>query len=349
MKEEKITGWAKELKGYNMPNMKQFQPGQKLIVISVIGGFVIGLGAGYALWEYPEYLLLETVARIDSPAAPVEPLVADNAPEVQPSQFESLIVRANEATGSGNHAAAVDLLMLADLSAVSAKEMEEVVYLLDKAVNLRVSQLRQAQRVAEIDTLYESVTLAMPERAEFYLRLAEHRMDMDNDQGALPVLAQIENHHQWGGRARELIAMIAAPEFGMPLANVPLSRSGNQFVVTASLDGQREVRLLIDTGASVTIVAPAILESLGYVLGSRTGKFVTANGEIDAPLVGIQSLTVGEQVVSPITVGAISLSRRTASFDGLLGMNFLQKFEFFLDQQRSVLELHFRRAGGDLQ
>ena len=38
----------------------------------------------------------------------------------------------------------------------------------------------------------------------------------------------------------------------MPLANVPLSRSRNQFVVTASLDGQREVRLLIDTGASVT-------------------------------------------------------------------------------------------------
>ena len=332
-----------------MPNMKQFQPGQKFIVISVIGGFVIGLGGGYALWEYPEYLLLETVPRIESPAAPVEPLVADNVPEIQPSQFESLVIRANEATDSGDYAAAVELLMLAELSAVVAKEMEAVDYLLGKAVNLRVSQLRQAQKLAEIDTLYESVTLAMPERAEFYLRLAEHRMDMDNDQGALPVLAQIENHHQWGGRARELIATITSPEVAVSLADVPLSRSRNQFVVTASLDGQREVRLLIDTGASVTIVTPAILESLGYVLGSRTGKFATANGEVDAPLVGIQSLTVGGQVVSPITVGAISLSRRTASFDGLLGMNFLQKFEFSLDQQRSVLELHFRRYEGDVQ
>ena len=332
-----------------MPNMKQFQPGQKFIVISVIGGFVIGLGGGYALWEYPEYLLLETVPRIESPAAPVEPLVADNEPEIQPSQFESLVIRANEATDSGDYAAAVELLMLAELSAVVAKEMEAVDYLLGKAVNLRVSQLRQAQKLAEIDTLYESVTLAMPERAEFYLRLAEHRMVMDNDQGALPVLAQIENHHQWGGRARELIATITSPEVAVSLADVPLSRSRNQFVVTASLDGQREVRLLIDTGASVTIVTPAILESLGYVLGSRTGKFATANGEVDAPLVGIQSLTVGGQVVSPITVGAISLSRRTASFDGLLGMNFLQKFEFSLDQQRSVLELHFRRYEGDVQ
>jgi len=332
-----------------MRNMKQFQSGQQLVVISVIGGFVIGLSAGYALWKDPEYVLPETVPGIESRAAPDVPVLADNGPKVQPSQFESLVIRANEATGSGDYAAAVELLMLADLFADAADEMEEVVYLLDKAVNLRVSQLRQAQKLAEIDTLYESVTLAMPERAEFYLRLAEHRMAMDNDQGALPVLAQIENHHQWGGRARELIATITSPEVAVSLADVPLSRSRNQFVVTASLDGQREVRLLIDTGASVTIVTPAILESMGYVLGSRTGKFATANGEVDAPLVGIQSLTVGGQVVSPITVGAISLSRPTASFDGLLGMNFLQKFEFSLDQQRSVLELHFRRDGGDVQ
>ena len=73
---------------------------------------------------------------------------------------------------------------------------------------------------------------------------------------------------------------------------------------------------------------------------------MTANGEVDALLVGIQSLTMGEQAVSPITVGAISLSRRAASFDELLGMNFLQKFEFSLDQQRSLLELHFRRDWG---
>ena len=73
---------------------------------------------------------------------------------------------------------------------------------------------------------------------------------------------------------------------------------------------------------------------------------MTENDEVDALLVGIQSLTVGEQVVSPISVGAISLSHRTASFDGLFGMNFLQKFEFSLDQQRSLLELHFRRDWG---
>ena len=330
-----------------MANMKRLESTRKAIVTSMIIGFLIGLGVGYGLWEYPEYLLLATVPGTESSAAPVRRPAAVNAPEVLPSQFEGLIIRANEATGAGNHAEAIDLLMLADLSASSAQEVEEVVYLLDKAMSLRVSQLRQAQRVAEIDALYESVTLAMPERAEFYLRLAEHRMEMGNDQGALAVLAQIENHHQWGVRARGLISMITDVEPGVALVNVPLSRSGNQFIVTASLDGQREIRLLIDTGASVTIVAPSILESLGYVLDGQTARFSTANGEVDAPLVGIQSLSVGGQLVSPITVGAISLSQGSVPFDGLLGMNFLQEFEFSLDQERSLLELNYRRNGDD--
>jgi len=339
---EKITGWAIELKGYNMPNMKQFQSGRTLIVTSVLM-FLIGLGAGYALWRYPANPLLETAPGPEAPTTSVEATLVDNPPVVQPSEFEALVILAKKATGSGNYAAAIDLLMLADLSAVSAKELEEAAYLLSEAVSLRVPQLRQAQRVAEIDALYESLTLAMPERAEFYLRLAEHRMDMGNDQGALPVLAQIENHHQWGGRARELIAVITAPEPGTVLANVPLSRSGNQFIVTASLDGRREIRLLIDTGASVTIVAPKVLEGLGYNLGGQKGRFSTANGEVDAPLVGVQSLAVGEQLVSPITVGAIALSRPVEPVDGLLGMDFLQKFEFSLDQRRGVLELRYRR------
>jgi hypothetical protein len=153
--------------------------------------------------------------------------VADDAPAVELSEFEFQVIRASEARGLGNYAEAINQLMLADLSAVSAQEIEKAAYMLNKVVNLQVSQLRQTQRVADIDALFESLTLAMPERAEFYPRLAEHRMDMGNNQGALSGLAQIENHHQWGEHARELIAMITARESETSLANVPLSRSGN--------------------------------------------------------------------------------------------------------------------------
>ena len=48
------------------------------------------------------------------------------------------------------------------------------------------------------------------------------------------MLVQIENHHQWGGRMEELIALIAAPEPGTLLVNVLISRLGNQCVVPVS-------------------------------------------------------------------------------------------------------------------
>ena len=72
--------------------------------------------------------------------------------------------------------------------------------LLSKASNSRASHLRQAQQIAQTNGLYESLTLtlAMLGRVGFYLQLVEHGMEMGNEQGALLVLVQIENHHQCG-------------------------------------------------------------------------------------------------------------------------------------------------------
>ena len=74
----------------------------------------------------------------------------------------------------------------------------------------------------------------MLELGEFYLRLTEHRMDMRDEQVALllpPRLRIITNGSDLQG---ELMALIAAPELGMLLANRPISRLGKQFVVTVS-------------------------------------------------------------------------------------------------------------------
>ncbi len=107
-----------------MPNMKQFQPGRILILTNATG-FLIVLGAGYALWKYPGAIALAAVQGTESQEIPVGSYSGDYsrdyAPEVQPGKFEALVTRSNQATGSGNYAAAIDLLILADLSAVSAE------------------------------------------------------------------------------------------------------------------------------------------------------------------------------------------------------------------------------------
>ena len=60
-----------------MANMKQFQLSQMHIVTVVIGGFLIGLGSGYALWKYPRGLFLGTVPETKLRAAPAETFLAD--------------------------------------------------------------------------------------------------------------------------------------------------------------------------------------------------------------------------------------------------------------------------------
>jgi len=52
-----------------MPNMKEFKLSRMHIVTGVIGGFVIGLGSGYALWKYPRDLFLPTGPGTKLPAA----------------------------------------------------------------------------------------------------------------------------------------------------------------------------------------------------------------------------------------------------------------------------------------
>lgn len=301
----------------------------------VLIAFVVGLTAGYYQWGRSE------------PTASVEPVLKEMIRETPPpvgrelSEFEGLIVVAETLIQQGDYRASVDVLLEADIAAASSVEQEAVVYRLREAVNGRVGELQQLGLLDEIDRLYESLTLSMPEQAEYYILLAEHRIEMNNRELALPVLAQIENHHQLGGRARELIRQINAPLEPQPLANIPLIRVGDQFLVDAEIDNETTTRLLLDTGASMTILDPDLLLRLGYTLdGPRTG-FNTAGGRVRAPVVEISSLALAGVSLYPMMVGALELEGRVG---GLLGMDFLRRFEFQIDQDQGLLVIIDQRA-----
>ena len=98
--------------------------------------------------------------------------------------------------------------------------------------------------------------------------------------------------------------------------------------------------MLIDTGASLTIFTPAVLEQRGirYQDTGRTGVFNTANGPVEAPVYTLDSLTVGDWQVNNIEIGVLDLGG-SSGVDGLLGMNFLNHFQFFIDQNEDLLRL----------
>ncbi len=303
-----------------------------------IGGIATGLAAGYYLFSSaPEAEVIEAIAPVQPVIEPIE----TQAVEVSP--FDAQVDAINALMAGGLYEDAIFLIENLELLAESGSEISRVQMLMAGAVQARVEQLMASQQFGEIDALYERLTLRMPERAEYYLALGEFRIKYLDPETALPVLAQIENHHSLGRRARELIETVLAETELPPIAAIPLRRMGNQFVVSVRLDGRRSAALMIDTGASTSVVDPSILQDLGYDLGGRMTRFSTAGGVVLAPMISIRSLAVGDKVIEPIVVGALNLDsgqrKSENGVDGLLGMDFLRHFEFSIDQQQAVLNL----------
>lgn len=305
------------------------------VLLLLIVGFAAGLGVGYYHWG-------QNVTALPDSQEPAE-IVSDMPAPVgrELSEFEGLVVVAENLMQQNDYLAAIEVLLEADIVAGTAAEQQAGGLLLREAVNARVAELRRLGLLDDIDQLLERLTFSLPEQPEYYILLAEHRIEMRNGELALPVLAQVENHHQLGAQARELIRQINAPPEALPLANIPLIRVGDQFLVDAVIDNDATARLLLDTGASMTVVTPYVLLALGYSLDGAQAAFNTAGGLVRAPVVEISSMALEGVAVYPMTVGALELEGRVG---GLLGMDFLRRFEFRIDQDQEFLVLLDQRS-----
>ena len=88
------------------------------------------------------------------------------------------------------------------------------------------------------------------------------------------------------------------------------------------------VKLLVDTGASFTILPVETFEELGYDMNHPLGyhKIVTGNGTIDAPVVVVSWFNCLGQSVKNFKTIAYN-TPANLRVDGLLGMDFLTRFQ----------------------
>lgn len=123
---------------------------------------------------------------------------------------------------------------------------------------------------------------------------------------------------------------------------VPLQRVGNLFIVEATLLDTRRARLIVDTGASHTILSPAIARELGLP-GQSGGQGVTvktAGGPVQAEVVTLPLVQVGEAVAHNVLAGVFDIADVPPEVDGLLGLTFLSRFLVTIDAEKG--ELHLR-------
>jgi predicted aspartyl protease len=118
---------------------------------------------------------------------------------------------------------------------------------------------------------------------------------------------------------------------------VPIHMTGSAAFVPVMLNHTIQAYMLLDTGATYTVVSRRIAASLRLYEASRA-TLSTANGLISVPLARLQSIKVGTAEALDLTVAIQDVSTNSM-LGGLLGLDFLSRFHTSIDSRKHLLIL----------
>ncbi|MBI2202891.1 MAG: aspartyl protease family protein [Candidatus Rokubacteria bacterium] len=120
-------------------------------------------------------------------------------------------------------------------------------------------------------------------------------------------------------------------------AVVPLEASRGVWIAHVMLNDRRTGRFLVDTGASVTLVSPALARALDLrPAGDQTTQLQTVAGNTIGSTAVLASVRLGDIEARDVTA---VIHDPGLDLDGILGNSFLGRFTFTLDADRRLLHL----------
>ena len=155
-------------------------------------------------------------------------------------------------------------------------------------------------------------------------------------------------------RARERIERAKAalaPGRPVPAADgsrqtsIPIVATGTLIRIELIANGSERLTLLLDTGASKTVLRSAAATRLGVDVPPNAPRWPTtlADGRvIVVPYTRLRSLGLGNLTVEDIDVGVYDLLPGAPALDGILGGDVLGHFRVTIDRQRERLELELK-------
>jgi len=174
----------------------------------------------------------------------------------------------------------------------------------------------------------------MPQNTFYLLVQAQAYFHLGDLVASQIALEQLPANHEHKQEADELYRLIQQALAGVEV--VPLIPHGSHYLVNSIINDDTDAKLMIDTGASFTVLTQSLLEQLkepAHYLG--TMQVNTANGLVEAQHYQVHSFQIGQQRLYNFDV----LVLKSHGSYGLLGMNFLENFKFNINQQVNELEL----------
>lgn len=121
---------------------------------------------------------------------------------------------------------------------------------------------------------------------------------------------------------------------------LPLTRFGEHYLVEVTLDDGQDLRLLLDTGATRTVLRPRVVANVpgAQRLPDRV-RIGTANGVVSASRYQLPGVTLGPFRIDAPELVVLDLDGLGSGVDGLLGLDLLGRFDYRIDPGRGRLLL----------
>ena len=127
--------------------------------------------------------------------------------------------------------------------------------------------------------------------------------------------------------------------------SVPVTTKGGSLVVPVRLNDTRNAQLILDTGATMTVLSTDVAIELGLMSNTDTQVTTvnTAGGPVQVNMTRVGSIQIDAAKVKNVMVVIHDLPEVQPGVDGLLGMSFLNSFLVTLDTKQGQLHLRSRR------
>ncbi|RMH31540.1 MAG: hypothetical protein D6690_15440 [Nitrospirae bacterium] len=130
----------------------------------------------------------------------------------------------------------------------------------------------------------------------------------------------------------------------MNQAAVPIMTMNGSVILSVLLNDMRTARMILDTGATMTVLTTDLAVELALLSGTRNRvtTIQTAGGPVQVTLSRLDSVQVGSAIARHVPVAIHDLPNMGPHIDGLLGMSFLRHFVVTLDIEHNRLYLRPR-------